>query len=201
MYGKKICLDYRGVRRECTNCYGPHAKKFCRSERVGMENFVTGFSAKYSFVPSELYGRLSIHAMKQMTSLECKSKVPTPLETGPKQLSDAQPMKASTRPKILISLKRNDGVNWAPAHCSTDDPKSNEQTDVETPKAAMTAQDDTTVAPTLTAANHAASSVAENVSSFLSGIRATFRQDNVHVTSSRPGGKVTKTTSHDGKQI
>ena len=54
MYGKKICFEYPGVRRECNNCYDPHAKKYCRSQRVGMENFVKGFSMRYNFVPKEL---------------------------------------------------------------------------------------------------------------------------------------------------
>ena len=59
MYGRKICLEYPGVKRQCSSCYGPHAKKYCRSERCGMESFVIGFSKKYTAVPAEFYGRLS----------------------------------------------------------------------------------------------------------------------------------------------
>ena len=65
MYGKKVCFEYPGVRRQCNNCYGPHAKKYCKSERVGMVNFVKGFSARYNSVPEELYGKLSIYAMSK----------------------------------------------------------------------------------------------------------------------------------------
>ena len=28
MFGRKICQDYRGNRRQCSNCYVPHAKKY-----------------------------------------------------------------------------------------------------------------------------------------------------------------------------
>ena len=65
MFGRKICLDYRGFRRQCSNCYGHHAKKFCRSERVGMDNFVKGFSLRYNNVPKELYGRHAIDLMSK----------------------------------------------------------------------------------------------------------------------------------------
>ena len=50
MYSKKICLEYPGIKRQCNNCYGPHPKKYCKSERVGMENFVKGFRRRYPFI-------------------------------------------------------------------------------------------------------------------------------------------------------
>ena len=28
MFGRKICIDFPGVRRQCNGCYGPHAKKY-----------------------------------------------------------------------------------------------------------------------------------------------------------------------------
>ena len=67
MFGRKICLEYPGIRRECNNCYGTHSRKYCRSERCGMENFVRGFSNKYPRVPAELYGKLS-HFLMPVTS-------------------------------------------------------------------------------------------------------------------------------------
>ena len=67
MYGKKVCFDYPGVKKQFTNCYGPHAKRYCRSERVGMENFVKGFSQMYNFIPSGLYGKLSGLAVNIVT--------------------------------------------------------------------------------------------------------------------------------------
>ena len=29
MYGRKICLEYPGIKRQCNKCYGAHAKKYC----------------------------------------------------------------------------------------------------------------------------------------------------------------------------
>ena len=80
MYGKKICVEYPGARRQCSGCYGYHARKFCRSEKCGMESFITGFSQKYPFVPVNLYGKLS-HLAK---SADQKS-----LKTN--QVSDSDP--------------------------------------------------------------------------------------------------------------
>ena len=84
MYGKKICLEYSGIKRQCSNCYGPHAKKFCKSEKCGMESFVTGFSKRYGMVPVDLYGKLSHLARPS------NSKNPLPQTAHPEQLK-AQP--------------------------------------------------------------------------------------------------------------
>ena len=64
MYGRKVCIEYTGTKRQCSSCYGPHPKKFCKSERCGIESFVTGFSKKYQHVPAELYGKHS-HLVKK----------------------------------------------------------------------------------------------------------------------------------------
>ena len=63
MYGRKVCIEYTGTKRQCSSCYGPHPKKFCKSERCGIESFVTGCSKKYQHVPAVLYGKHS-HLVK-----------------------------------------------------------------------------------------------------------------------------------------
>ena len=32
--GKKIRIYYNGIRRQCTNCYGGHAKQNCRNQKL-----------------------------------------------------------------------------------------------------------------------------------------------------------------------
>ena len=204
MFGKKICLDYRGIRRQCNNCYGPHVKKYCRSERVGMENFVKGFSKRYPFVPEELYGRLAQKAAKPVPETSPTTSSKNVLESG--SGSSTLPVSGSgsgtgsgslpkgkiptncvanvetneTRPKILITLKRNNGTTWSPS----------EQVN----------QDKQVVAPAReNTANTVAASVAGNVSSFLSGIRATFRQENVYVSSGVRPREGTLKASNYGK--
>ena len=107
MYGKKVCFEYPGVRRQCNNCYGPHAKKYCKSERVGMVNFVKGFSARYNSVPEELYGKLSIYAMSKVLATETVSKAPTakPARTGPSTFPEPDPGSSSVTSKNTQRLQ------------------------------------------------------------------------------------------------
>jgi hypothetical protein len=51
IYGKKICLEYKGMRRQCNNCYGPHIRRYCKSGRASIEEL------KYPNIPEEYYGR------------------------------------------------------------------------------------------------------------------------------------------------
>ena len=211
MFGKKIGLDYSGMKKECSNCYGPHPKKYCKSERVGLENFVYGFSKKLSHVPAALYGKLAKFAFKseppkisqqlgetapttstaeppstappstktislkmlttktstpkpvmQSTSHPTSTSMPTPMpKPKPVLASNATSLSTTTtntgieRPKIKIALKRANGVDWV--HADTLD------------------QD-------LVSGTPVVNSVVDNVTSFLHGIRASFRQDNVIVT-------------------
>ena len=173
MFGRKICLEYRGMKRQCNNCYGPHAKKFCRSERVGMANFVTGFRKKYQQVPECLYGRFAIPAAPttpapdQQNSLPTRSastsepsQAPAPsvaptLVTSSASAASTGPV-TGTRPKIKISLKRNGENDWVPRSTSSEEFVNNRS-------------------------EQGVAGVVGNVSSFLSGIRASFRQDTVYV--------------------
>ena len=117
-----ISFEYPGMRRQCNNCYGPHAKKYCRSERVGMENFVKGFSTKYDFVPREFYGKLASHVMNNGSSTSTENLLPNiqqAVQGPPTAKAMSQPPgkdqtgKTTSRLKILISLKRNSGETWS----------------------------------------------------------------------------------------
>ena len=77
----------------------------------------------------------------------------------------------------MISLRRSSGSDWAPSqHADRNESLSKPAQDVGLAKDVVVST--------------VAARVADNVSSFLSGIRATFRQDNVNVTQQK---------SHDGK--
>ena len=130
MYGRKICFDYPGVKKQCTNCYGAHAKRYCRSERVGMENFVRGFSEIYSFIPCDLYGRLAGLASNQATRpppVDCNPSNEKASHTGvqlPNAIvpqnsvhtlnkSNVALVKDPARPNLRISLRRENGNDWS----------------------------------------------------------------------------------------
>ena len=59
VYGKKICLEYKGMRRQCNNCYGPHIRRYCKSERASIEELASKIRMKYPNIPEEYYGRLA----------------------------------------------------------------------------------------------------------------------------------------------
>ena len=102
MFGRKICLEYRGIRKQCNNCYGPHAKKFCRSERVGMENFVTGFRKKYPHVPESLYGKFAKPAVPSTPALQNSLSTQSASASGPTTIPTPTPTPAPTvAPKCL----------------------------------------------------------------------------------------------------
>ena len=122
MYGRKICLEYPGIRRQCSSCYGPHAKKFCKSLRCGMESFVIGFSKKYPSVPVELYGKLS-HLIQpveqsqiQVNSRGAPVAVSSTSSTTNKPITQKEsnnPLpRGADRPVLKISLAKDDDGDW-----------------------------------------------------------------------------------------
>ena len=76
----------------------------------------------------------------------------------------------------MISLKRSNGADWSNSVPSSDGVCVSKIAAVQKGSEADASQ-----APS--ASSVVAASVAENVTSFLSGIRASFRQDNVNVMS------------------
>jgi hypothetical protein len=57
MWGKRIRVYHRGVQKLCNNCYGPHTRRNCRSEKVPWTQYVLKFMEKHPEIPSDLYGR------------------------------------------------------------------------------------------------------------------------------------------------
>ena len=57
MWGKRIRIYYRGVTKLCANCFGTHARKNCRSEKVSWIQYVLKFMETYPEIPPEFYGK------------------------------------------------------------------------------------------------------------------------------------------------
>ena len=55
IYGRKICLEYKGVRKQCNACFGFHLRKFCKYERMGMEEFTDKFRILHPNLPEPFY--------------------------------------------------------------------------------------------------------------------------------------------------
>ena len=57
MWGKRVRIYHRGIQKLCSNCFGSHARRNCRSEKVAWTRYVLNFMEKFPEIPSELYGR------------------------------------------------------------------------------------------------------------------------------------------------
>ena len=57
MWGKRIRVYYRGVQKLCSNCFGPHPRKNCRSERVSWVSYCLRFMENHKDIPQEMYGK------------------------------------------------------------------------------------------------------------------------------------------------
>ena len=147
----------------------------------------------------EFYGKLASHVMNNGSSTSTENLLPNiqqAVQGPPTAKAMSQPPgkdqtgKTTSRPKILISLKRNSGETW-----------SSTQHQPETVKDAVLPPATSPACPAPTPVNPVVASVAENVSQFLNGIRATFRQDNVIVNATdmhqRKG--LAKQNINDGK--
>jgi hypothetical protein len=57
MWGKRIRIYYRGVTKLCPNCFGAHARKNCKSEKVTWIQYVLRFMENNPDIPPEYYGK------------------------------------------------------------------------------------------------------------------------------------------------
>ena len=192
-----------------------------------MERFVTGFSKRYRMVPVDLYGKLSHLArpsnsknpLPQTAHPEQLKAQPEPTNNSQSELwTEVQSQKQSrsrprsqpqqqplpshlsqsesqinfkNRPKLKIVLMKGLEGDWS-------------QNSQNSQNLGLPA---TTVTMLESESNRnvnlrGVSSVAEGVSTFLSGIRATFRQENIYVSGGPRQKESTSKNgqSHDGKQ-
>ena len=57
MWGKRIRIYHRGVKKLCSNCFGTHPRRNCRSDKVPWTRYVLNFMEKNPEIPPKLYGR------------------------------------------------------------------------------------------------------------------------------------------------
>ena len=57
MWGKRVRVYHKGIQKLCSNCFGPHPRRVCRSEKVAWTRYVLDFMEKNRDIPSDLYGR------------------------------------------------------------------------------------------------------------------------------------------------
>ena len=57
MCGKRIRVYHKGIQKLCTNCFGAHQRRNCKSAKVPWIEYVLHFMEKYPDIPKELYGR------------------------------------------------------------------------------------------------------------------------------------------------
>jgi hypothetical protein len=127
MYGRKVCLSYKGITKECNSCYGPHLKKFCKNERMSLEEYADKFRAKNMYVPEQLYGKLAKleniaeQAKSRSEVMEKTSCVQSgsvsgaaPFLTDPKLTSTTQQPKSFELPpqSLKVTLRRSGGEVW-----------------------------------------------------------------------------------------
>ena len=57
MLGKRIKIYYPGIQKLCTNCFGNHPRKVCRSDKLPWPEYVQKFIASNREVPAQLFGK------------------------------------------------------------------------------------------------------------------------------------------------
>ena len=200
------------MRKLCSNCYGHHIRKNCRSEKVTYETLVDHFRTTYKDIPEEFYGRFARPKQTQSagssSNPETKgssSKGSTPqlqpslLKPQPSLPQPKVPISETPAPppkRITISLKRSEGDIWS---SSQDQGQASVvQKSVAGPApnlgTALQAESLSRVTPNVSLT---AGGLADNVNYFLNGIRASFRNENVNVTSKQQQKKCPQTKNHD----
>ena len=179
MYGRKVCLSYRGIKKQCSSCYGPHLRRFCKYEKMSLEEYADRFRVRNPYVPEQLYGKLAKfeniaeqeRKRLQVATVEnssgsgaVASNEPTRTQAVQIQAKKNHQVKTlvPTSEQLKVTLRRTDGDVWTMSKPET----------TPNPGAALSKP-----------LNLPTTSVADNVSSFLSGIRASFRSENVNVAS------------------
>ena len=57
MYSKKVRVNYRSQQTMCTNCYGRHPRKVCKSEKVPWMDYVVSFMRNNEDITNSMIGR------------------------------------------------------------------------------------------------------------------------------------------------
>ena len=79
--GKRIKINYPGVQKQCTVCFGKHPKKVCKSAKVTWLEYVTRFA--------ELNPEIPVRLIRKSSNLPKSTSIPR--MPSPKQVKEIQP--------------------------------------------------------------------------------------------------------------
>ena len=162
MYGRRVRLEYKGIRKQCNNCYGKHIKKYCKSDKVKMEEFAEIFKTQFPEIPEDHYGWLAKirpeAVVKPRSELLLNQASGGLAQDGVQAMVNPNPLDSGSS-KIKLSLRKTGNSPWR-------------STQTENPSNAVQLPNNTR--PVI----EAKESVTQNetfVESIFNGIRATFR--------------------------
>ena len=65
MHGKKVKIEHRSIQILCTNCYGKHPRKVCKSEKVKWMDYVERFMESNQDISNNMIGKWYDIAMEE----------------------------------------------------------------------------------------------------------------------------------------
>ena len=57
MHGKKVKIEHRSIQIICTNCYGKHPRKVCKSEKISWMDYVEKFMKANQDISNDMIGK------------------------------------------------------------------------------------------------------------------------------------------------
>jgi hypothetical protein len=55
--GRRIKIQYPGIQKQCTNCFGNHAKQNCQSQKMSWPTYIKKFMEFNPEIPRHLFGK------------------------------------------------------------------------------------------------------------------------------------------------
>ena len=115
IYGRRVCLEYKGNKKQCNWCYGPHLRKFCKNEKMSLDEYAIRFRLQHPTIPEQFYGRLA-----KFENLNGPKEVQIPATLKPtKAVTTVEPESGTTQEHtaLKLSLRREStpGSSWVKA--------------------------------------------------------------------------------------
>ena len=112
MYGKKVRVDHKSQQVMCTNCYGRHPRKVCKSEKVPWMDYVVTFMRNNQDITNSMIGRWFDIAKKEKR-VPNRSQAPQEVPAPPKQTTVrpqrvAEPRRQSERQPPSTCMNQNE---------------------------------------------------------------------------------------------
>ena len=190
IYGRRVCIEYKGNRKQCNWCYGPHLRKFCKNEKMTLDEYATRFRLQHPTIPEQYYGRLAkfenLNGVKE--DLISATLKPTEVIT-----TNAPVSVTLTVPKISYRRESIPGSSWVKVTpAATVAKPGNAQATV--PSNVASAQPTTLIS--------LSRSVTENaVSNVLNVIKATFKQTEREVVTGLTVGNHRSSSASKGRGL